>query len=578
MVTASALLVSRLYQQNWLVEHTLHVIEEGQQALTCLLDCETAARGYMLTRDKRYLEPYEICYQHVAGHLGTLRALTADNPAQQAVMPQLFALADEKIKRSQQLIEMRDTSPVSSQHLASMEPDKLIMDKFRGAIATVLDREQRLLQQRAGEANRLQTYVYISVGILGAMLLVILVGAAIAARREKLARDEAASSQSELRQTRALFDSTVSNVKDYAIFLLDPAGIVRTWNSGAERIKGYLASEIIGKHFSIFYSEESRLDHHPGAELNEALEKGRSEEENWRIRKDGSLFWASVTITPVMDEGGKLSGFIKVTRDLTARKQAEEKLAQYAKELETARDEAIRASALKGQFVANVSHEVRTPLTGIVGLAELLSIDQTLPSRAHDAAVRVFNASQRLLTVLNDILNFSKLEAGRVGTENVPFSVKTVIDELKSLYLPQAQQKGLAFEVHVDKAVPAEVLGDPTKISQSLMNLVSNALKFTARGGIEAAAEVAENKLRFSITDTGIGIPPEAQSGLFTAFTQADAGTTRKYGGTGLGLAIVKQYIVLMGGEVGFITEDGRGSTFWFSVPLQTREESNAQA
>jgi signal transduction histidine kinase len=233
---------------------------------------------------------------------------------------------------------------------------------------------------------------------------------------------------------------------------------------------------------------------------------------------------------------------------------------------------------LKGQFVANVSHEVRTPLTGVVGLAELLSIDETLPAEAHESALRIFNASQQLLTVVNEILNFSKLEAGRVTIENIPYSVSKILDEVRSLYLPQAQQKGLALEVNVENSVPAEVMGDPTKISQSLMNLVSNALKFTSRGGIEMAAEVVDHKLRFSVTDTGIGVPTQARPTLFTAFTQADATMTRKYGGTGLGLAIVKQYIELMGGEVGFISDDGRGSTFWFSVPLQTREDANAKS
>ena len=189
-------------------------------------------------------------------------------------------------------------------------------------------------------------------------------------------------------------------VKDYAIFLLSPEGIIQSWNAGAERIKGYKAKEAIGRHFSIFYTQEAKDRKHPEYELEQAIKNGSYEEEGWRVRKDGSQIWVSVTITPVIISGGVLKGFVKVTRDLTERKH-------YEKELEQARDDAVLANALKSKFVANVTHEIRTPLSGVVGLSQLIAQDTNLDQQNHESAIRIFEASKQLLVILNDLLDFA---------------------------------------------------------------------------------------------------------------------------------------------------------------------------
>lgn len=561
IIIFSWFLVLRVEKQNWWIRHTLEVINEGQQSLTCLLDCETAARGYLITGEKEFLEPYETCYKHVAGHLTKLQQLTADNQAQQILAPQLFKLARTKIEHTQELIAGRKAIIIKPEQLAGMRPDKIVMDKFRAILGQVIQNEELLLKKRQAALVSLRSLVYILIALLSSSLLSVLIWIARSTAQENRTQIELAKSRSELQYNRSAFNAIVGQVKDYAAFLLDPVGTILTWNQGAQLIKGYSPDEIIGKNFCIFYSKDDQQAQVPQQGLQKAIKYGHWEAEGWRFRKDGSRFWAGVTITPISDQSGQLSGFIKLTRDLTERKKAQEAI-------EFARDEAIKANALKSQFVATISHEIRTPLSGVVGLAELLATDPKLDSEARDCAATMFDASKQLLTVLNDLLDFSKLEAGRIQIEQVPLRPKDILDEVLTLQKPKAQQKNLAVTVRLDASLPSYVIGDPIKIRQTLTNLIHNAIKFTEQGGIEISAEKQDGKMRFSVTDTGIGIPEEIHSKLFKPFTQADASTTRKFGGTGLGLSISKQYVELMGGDIGVSSEPNHGSTFWFVVPL----------
>jgi PAS domain S-box-containing protein len=373
-----------------------------------------------------------------------------------------------------------------------------------------------------------------------------------------------------LKTTEKTFELMVSAVKDYAIFVLSPEGTIKTWNQGAQRIKGYTANEAIGQNFSMFYTEEAKRVNHPAYELEQATKYGSYEEEGWRVRKDGSQLWASVTITAIKnrdaDDADGIAGFVKVTRDLTERKQNQV-------ELEKARDEAILANQLKTQFVANVTHEIRTPLTGIVGLSELISEGKEPSAELHDMGRRIFDASKQLLVILNDLLDFAKLEAGKVAIETVPFEIGQLVDQVRGLTETKAQDKALSFMIKVDNGLPKRVTGDPTKIRQVLLNLVSNAIKFTESGGIEISVEQQEDSILYSVTDTGIGIAEEIHTKLFQPFAQAHESTTRLFGGTGLGLSIAHQFIELMHGQIGIASEPGQGTTVWFSLPLHSAKQ-----
>lgn len=376
----------------------------------------------------------------------------------------------------------------------------------------------------------------------------------------KKAQKSSVTSAALLRASEDVFELMVSSVKDYAIFVLSPEGLIKTWNAGAQRIKGYTANEVIGKHFSLFYTEDAKSIKHPEFELREAIKNGSYEEEGWRLRKDGTKFWASVTITAVKNADGGLEGFVKVTRDLTERKR-------YEEQLEQAKDEAILANQLKSKFVANITHEIRTPLSGIVGLSELIASDKKLPTDTQDSAQRIFDASRQLLTLLNDLLDFAKLEAGKLEIEYGPLHLATILDEVKGLTASKAKEKSLSISATIDETLPETLIGDATKIRQILLNLVHNSIKFTEKGGIDIDVERQDDTIMVTVTDTGIGVSEVIQSRLFTPFTQGHSSTA--FGGTGLGLSICQQFVELLGGEIGMVSEPGEGTTVWFTLPLK---------
>lgn len=375
---------------------------------------------------------------------------------------------------------------------------------------------------------------------------------------------ESLHQKKQLQESENAFREIVNVVKDYAIFMLSPDGIIKTWNSGAERIKGYKAREIIGKHFSIFYPEAVKKSKHLEFELQEAVSNGSYEEEGWRIRKDGSQFWASVTITSVMEDG-KLSGFIKVSRDLTEKKLLET-------QLEEARDQAILANQLKSKFVANVTHEIRTPLSGIIGLSQLIAENDDIPGDVQDSGKRIFEASGNLLGLLNDLLDFAKLEAGKIDLDEKPYAIAQLFDEVKGLTETKAKSKSLKIRTTIDEALPTVIILDATKVRQILLNLVHNSIKFTEAGGIEIAADKIDDSIVFSVTDTGIGVSEDVQSKLFAPFTQGHDAT---FGGTGLGLSICRQFVELMGGKIDMVSELGRGTSVSFSLPMKEEAGDN---
>ena len=399
-----------------------------------------------------------------------------------------------------------------------------------------------------------------------------------------------------------LYSLLVETVQDYAIFVLDATGNVVSWNPGAQRIKGYAASEIIGRHFSTFYPADDLANEKPAYELKVASKVGRFEDEGWRLRKDGSRFWANVVITALRAPDGELIGFAKVTRDLTERRRAQvqavedarslameeahreaaelrarelsallERVKDQTNELERRRAEAESANRTKSEFLAAMSHELRTPLNAIAGYVELLMLgvrgEITDAQRAD--LTRIQRSQQYLLSLINDILNFSRLEAGHVTYRIEPVFLATVLDNVVSMIAPQTAAKALEF--HRGECPPfVAAMADAAKVEQVLLNLLSNAVKFTPRGGrVSLSCAWDGDRVTLSVEDTGPGIPTERQDAIFEPFVQLDRTLQSPRDGAGLGLAISRDLARGMGGELTVVSRVGVGSTFTLSLPRQ---------
>lgn len=521
--------------------------------------------------------------------------------------------------------------------------------------------------------------------------------------------------ETDLQESNERFRLLVEGVKDHAIFMLDREGNVATWNLGAQRIVGYEADEIVGKHYSCFFTEDARETHVPQRNLSLAAREGFFEEDDLHLRKDGTVFWANSQITPIYDDLGVLKGFSKITRDITERRLAEDRLIKVNEELEhrieqrtqdlkrqeaqlravadalpvlvaeldrdqkfifaneackkwvaesysgkeilgrclrdvldvesyvaiapfikdvlsgrratfergvgkvadkkvfnialipefdetreevnrfilVASDisqykqieEALRrskaladtASAAKGAFLANMSHEIRTPLGAVLGFAELIANPQISMADRGNYLAAMRRNGDLLSNIINDILDLSKVEAGKFDIELVETALSDVLPDVTSLLSLQAAEKGIRLSISSEGPIPRTIRTDPLRLRQILLNIVGNAVKFTVSGSVDVKVKqvMADNyapRLAFEVSDTGPGISAEIAAKLFEPFTQADPSTKRKFGGTGLGLVLSRKLARLLGGDVVLADPKTIGCTFVVTIdpgPIQ---------
>jgi PAS domain S-box-containing protein len=358
---------------------------------------------------------------------------------------------------------------------------------------------------------------------------------------------------------RQIFD----NAHD-AIIIFEPAEErVLNVNRRACEIYGFSREEFLGMSLMGLSLAPER----GRRQIAETLKKGVYHNfETRQVRKDGSEMHLEINASAIDYEGRP--AILSVNRDVTMRRRAEE--------MTLAMEAAERADRAKSQFLANMSHEIRTPMAGILGLADLLlKTDLTGPQRRYSGLIQSSTAS--LLGVIDDILDFSKVEAGKLTLETVAFHLPSILGETVELLRFRAQSKGISLELAAGGDLPDWCLGDPGRLRQVVINLLGNAIKFTGEGRVELRAESAPgDRVRIAVRDTGLGIPDEIRGQLFTPFSQADSSTSRRFGGSGLGLAISKRIVKLMGGEIGFESAPGAGSTFWFTVALQRTERPEA--
>lgn len=368
-------------------------------------------------------------------------------------------------------------------------------------------------------------------------------------------------------RTRLMLVETAIRNIDQGVLItsneLSENGLKIEWvNDGFTRLTGYTLAEIIGKRTAALRSKDTDIEGFRN--LLAALREGKSHAwETTYQHVDGSPIAVELYYAPVRDGHGLITHFIGLMTDIGPRKAAEEALRD-------ARDKAIDASRLKSEFLSTMSHEIRTPMNGVIGMTDLL-LDTQLSLEQREFAGMVRDSAHSLLTIINDILDFSKIEAGKLDIEVINYSPLQIVEGAAELLAPLARAKGLSLMTFVDPGLAPTLRGDPTRIRQILVNLIGNAVKFTATGSITVRAEcltgVSGKRVRFSVTDTGIGMSKASAAKLFQAFVQADGSTTRRFGGTGLGLAISRRLVELMEGRISVLTEDGKGSEFQFDLP-----------
>ena len=374
--------------------------------------------------------------------------------------------------------------------------------------------------------------------------------------------------ETELRKlSRAVEQSPVT------IVITDVQGTIEFVNPRFTELTGYTAKEAIGRNPRILKSGKTPPEIY--RELWTAITDGKTwEGELVNKRRDGHLFWEHAKISPLRDTEGTVTHYLAVKEDITEKKNIMEQLV-------AAKAQAEEADRAKSSFLATMSHEIRTPMNGVIGMTVLL-LDSGLNDEQRRYAEIVKRSGEHLLTLINDILDFSKIESGKMDLELLDFDLRQTVKEITLMFCQRVAEAGLELIYRIEPTVPLTLKGDPGRLRQIVTNLVGNAIKFTNKGGVTVNVSLFSERdssaiILFEIKDTGIGIPASGLSAIFEPFTQASTSTTRKFGGTGLGLAICRQLVELMEGEIGVTSEEGVGSTFWFTARFENQASQTSE-
>ena len=372
------------------------------------------------------------------------------------------------------------------------------------------------------------------------------------------------SKQPDLLQQIEFYRLLVNSVQDYAIFMLDTDGRVATWNLGAQKLKGYQASDIIGQHFSVFFTPEDVAAGKPAAELEACLAAGHFEIENWRVKQDGSYFWASVVVTALYDEAGDLVGYAKVTRDLSDRKRSDDAMQHANEQLRYQQAELQQLNEAKDEFIALASHQLRTPATGVKQYLGMLidGYSGQMTDGQLEIARRAYLANDRQISLVNDLLMVAQVDAGRVQLIKESLKITSFVRSVAEDMRPSLEAKNQQLILNIpDSSITCQI--DELRFRMVLENLIDNASKYTESDGkIEIGVKVSSSVVTIYIKDNGIGIPSDSISKLFSKFARIPNQLSEAAAGSGLGLYWAEKIVGLHDSQIEVDSKLGEGSTF----------------
>jgi PAS domain S-box-containing protein len=561
------------------VEHTHEVIDSIDRVVGRLVDAETSYRGYLLTKNRTFLQPYEGVQAETRDMIERLLQIVADNPEQQVRARRLGALAQEKLNEMARVIEQNDRGDVAGAVAAvAGGQGKRAMDEVRVVATDMRGAENSLLVQRSDQA-RLARRAALTFAVASLLVAIIVALVAISVRRnfarrhaafieEMAARIEAQRHADEAAADLQKSESFNSNILDNSgdcIQVLGPDGRVVLMNRpGIALLEVEDPDSVRGEHWPTSWNDDAALAQRA---VDDAVSKGEGRFHAFRPTVKGTPKWWDVIVTPIRDDAGDVQQLVTVSRDISDQKRAEQERALLLANERAARSEAERAARMKDDFVSTLSHELRTPLNAILGWIGVLRQQQS-PETLAKAIDVIDRNSRRQSQMVDDLLDMSRIMSGKLRLDVQRIDAASVIEEAVASAQPAAEAKGVRLVKVLGSA--AIVQGDPGRLQQVVWNLVSNAIKFTPRGGlVQVTLRKVNSHIHIQVSDSGQGIRPDLLPHVFQRFRQGDASATRHHGGLGLGLAIVKNLVEMHGGGVEASSEgEGLGSVFTVRLPL----------
>ena len=558
------------------VHHTQKVISQVQRIQLDVEDIETEQRGYVITGNEKYLEYYNQGLDNIYNRYTSEKALVADNPEQLLLLDSIFRIVEKRIEVSKEAVSIRrHQSFDKAKEYISKGRGEMLMTQIRVLVEGFIDKEEALLSQRLADANKHFTSaaVFVISSIILAIIIVVVSLYFFILDYNKVILSEKKVSESELRIKKMLDSLPVG------VFIVDTSGTPYFANAKSKQIlgQGIIADVAIEKLPEVYHAYEAGTDNLYPRHKMPILKALKGETtiglEEIEIRKGDTRIPLRSSATYITDSENKIAFAISVFEDITDVKE-------YERNLKEAKKIAEESVALKEAFLANMSHEIRTPMNAIIGFTNLL-LKRNLSTEDQEFVKTIKTSGENLLRIINDILDVSKMDSGLMTFEEFPISIREIFGSLHTLLQQTALDKKLHLSFASTEDIPETLLGDPTRLTQIILNIAGNALKFTPKGSVEVNARLLREtpghcEIAFSVKDTGIGIPEDKLAFIFERFRQAEAHTTRNYGGTGLGLSIAKQLIELQHGSLSIRSMEGVGSVFSFTLPFKKAGDEKA--